>query len=169
MTYLYLEKNRFTSFPKGAFSLVPGLLALHLENNTIARLDAGILTGAQGLRALYLTANAIHQVSPRALDQATDLDTLHLGGNRLKEVPTDTLSTAGNLRDLRLSGNVIRWVGPSAFRPLAPSLKELRLDHMGLEKVCPAVCQPFHLFWRPKTVWSPLRCRPMLWPAWLQG
>ncbi|XP_028990816.1 chondroadherin-like b [Betta splendens] len=135
LTYLYLEKNRFTIFPKGAFKLVPSLLALHLENNNMTRLDPGVLTGAESLRALYLTGNAIAQVSPRALDQARDLDTLHLGGNRLKDVPTDALSRAGNLRDLRLSGNIIRWVGPNAFRPLERSLKELYLDHMGLEKM----------------------------------
>lgn len=134
LTYLHLEKNRFTGFPIGAFKLVP-LLALHLENNSITKLEPGLLTAAEGLRALYLTGNAINHVSPRALDQATDLDTLHLGGNKLKEVPTEALSRAGNLRDLRLSGNSIRWVGPNAFQPVAGSLKELYLDNMGLEKV----------------------------------
>uniref|UniRef100_A0A3P9Q9L2 Chondroadherin-like b n=1 Tax=Poecilia reticulata TaxID=8081 RepID=A0A3P9Q9L2_POERE len=50
LTYLHLEKNRFADFPKGAFKLVPSLLALHLENNAITKLEAGILTGALGLR-----------------------------------------------------------------------------------------------------------------------
>lgn len=135
MTYLHLEKNRFTTFPKDAFRLVPSLLALHLENNTITRLEADTLKGAEGLRALYLTGNAISHVTPGALDAARDLDLLHLGGNKLKEVPTEALSKLGNLRDLRLSGNSVRWVGPNAFQLLQGSLKELYLDNMGLEKV----------------------------------
>lgn len=138
LTYLHLENNRFTGFPKGAFTLVPSLLALHLENNSIAKLEPDLLTGAEGLRALYLAGNVIHHVAPRALDRAGDLDTLHLGANRLKAVPTDALSKAGNLRDLRLSGNPIRWVGPEAFRPLGGALKELYLDNMGLEKMSPS-------------------------------
>lgn len=135
MTYLHLEKNRFTSFPKGAFKLVPSLLALHMENNAVTRLEPDILNGAEGLRALYLTGNAIEHVSPRALEHASDLDTLHLGGNKLKEVPTEALSKAQSLRDLRLSSNSIRWVGPNTFQPLHRTLKELYLDNMGLEKV----------------------------------
>ncbi|XP_034050634.1 chondroadherin-like b [Thalassophryne amazonica] len=135
LTYIHLEKNRFTAFPKGAFKLLPSLLALHLENNSIAKLEPEILTGAGGLRSLYLTANTINHVSPQALNQASNLDTLHLGGNKLKVVPTEALSKAENLRDLRLSRNPILWVGPNAFQPLDRSLKELYLDHMGLEKM----------------------------------
>lgn len=135
LTYLHLEKNRFTTFPKDAFKLVPSLLALHLENNSLTRLESDSLVGAEGLRALYLTGNDLTYVSPRALDQAGDLDTLHLGGNKLKEVPTEALSQVQNLRDLRLSGNTIRWIGPNAFLPVERSLKELYLDNIGLEKV----------------------------------
>ncbi|XP_019719875.1 chondroadherin-like b isoform X1 [Hippocampus comes] len=135
LTYLHLEKNNFSVFPKGAFKLLPGLLALHLENNSIAKLEANALNGAESLRALYLTGNAVDHVSPKALEQAADLDTLHLAGNKLKEVPTEALSKLGNVKDLRLSGNVIRWVGPNAFQPLGNSLRELYLDHMGLEKM----------------------------------
>lgn len=135
LTYLHLEKNRFTTFPRDAFKLVPSLLALHLENNSLTRLESDSLVGAEGLRALYLTGNDLTYVSPRALDRAGDLDTLHLGGNKLKEVPTEALNQVQNLRELRLSGNTIRWVGPNAFRPVERSLKELHLDNIGLEKV----------------------------------
>ncbi|KAG7275508.1 hypothetical protein CRUP_032551 [Coryphaenoides rupestris] len=136
LTYLHLEKNRFTSFPKGAFKLLPGLLALHLEDNSITKLETGSLVGGgEGVRGLYLTGNAINGVSPRALHQANDLNILHLGGNRLKEVPSEALSKAGNLGELKLSGNPIRWVGANAFRALGGTLKELYLDHTGLEKM----------------------------------
>lgn len=135
LTYLHLDRNRFTHFPRGAFKLVPSLQALHLENNTITKLEPGAMAGAESLRALYLTGNAIERVAPGALDEARDLDTLHLGGNGLKEVPAEALSRAGSIRDLRLSGNPIRWVGPGTFKALENSLKELYLDHMGLERV----------------------------------
>jgi len=50
-------------------------------------------------------------------------------------VPSEALSKAGNLGELKLSGNPIRWVGPNAFRALGGTLKDLYLDHTGLEKV----------------------------------
>lgn len=137
LTYLHLEKNRFTIFPKAAFKLVPSLLALHLENNSINKLESGILTGAENLRSLYLNGNSIENIAPRALEQGADLDTLHLGRNKLKEVPTEALGKVVNLRELRLTGNPIRWVGPSAFRPVEKSLKELYLNNMGLERMSP--------------------------------
>lgn len=136
LTYLHLEKNRFTSFPKGAFKLLPGLLALHMEDNSITKLESGSLVGGgEGIRGLYLTGNAINGISARALHQANDLNILHLGGNRLKEVPSEALSKAGNLGELKLSGNPIRWVGANAFLTLGGMLKDLYLDHTGLEKV----------------------------------
>ena len=136
LTYLHLEKNRFTRFPKGAFRLVPGLQALHLEHNAIVKLESGSLVGgAEGVRGLYLTGNVINGVSARALERADALDTLHLGGNKLKEVPSQALGHAGNLGELKLSGNPIRWVGANAFRALGATLKDLYLDHTGLEKV----------------------------------
>ncbi|XP_056432980.1 chondroadherin-like b [Gadus chalcogrammus] len=136
LTYLHLEKNRFTRFPKGAFRLVPGLQALHLEHNAIVKLESGSLVGgAEGVRGLYLTGNVINGVSARALERADALDTLHLGGNKLKEVPSQALGHAGNLGELKLSGNPIRWVGANAFRALGATLKDLYLDHTGLEKM----------------------------------
>ncbi|CAL8284010.1 unnamed protein product [Merluccius merluccius] len=136
LTYLHLEKNRFTSFPKGAFKLLPSLLALHLEDNAIAKLESGCLAGGgEGVRGLYLTGNAVNGVSARALEQANDLNILHLGGNKLKDVPSEALSKAGNLGELKLSGNPIRWVGANAFRALGATLKDLYLDNTGLEKM----------------------------------
>lgn len=166
LTYLHLEKNRFSTFPKDAFKLVPSLLALHLENNAITRLEADALASVEGLRALYLTGNAISNVSPRAVDQARDLDTLHLGGNKLKEVPTDALSKLGHLRDLRLSGNPIRWIGPSAFQPVASSLKELYLDNMALEKVSCGHDTP-QIHSRSIHDCESCRCLSTLWQAWV--
>ncbi|XP_066563336.1 chondroadherin-like b [Amia ocellicauda] len=135
LTYLHLDRNRFTQFPVTAFKLLPNLLSLHLQHNSITRLGEAALAGAQALRGLYLEGNLITRLAPSALAPAPSLDTLHLGANRLTEVPTATFHHAPSLAELRLSGNPIRWLGPSAFLPLAGSLRDLYLDGMGLEKL----------------------------------
>uniref|UniRef100_A0A8C9V3S8 Chondroadherin-like protein n=1 Tax=Scleropages formosus TaxID=113540 RepID=A0A8C9V3S8_SCLFO len=135
LTYLHLEKNKFARFPWEAFKLLPNLLSLHLEHNAISRLEQGVLAGAKRLRELYLTGNVINMVAPNAFDSASALDTLHMGSNQLKEVPAEALGKLSHLAELRLSKNPIRWVGPSAFLPLAGSLKHLYLNGLGLEKV----------------------------------
>ncbi|KPP67571.1 chondroadherin-like protein-like, partial [Scleropages formosus] len=135
LTYLHLEKNKFARFPWEAFKLLPNLLSLHLEHNAISRLEQGVLAGAKRLRELYLTGNVINMVAPNAFDSASALDTLHMGSNQLKEVPAEALGKLSHLAELRLSKNPIRWVGPSAFLPLAGSLKHLYLNGLGLEKM----------------------------------
>ncbi|KAK7939984.1 hypothetical protein WMY93_003310 [Mugilogobius chulae] len=173
---LHLEKNRFSIFPKGAFKLVPSLLALHMENNSITKLEPGVLTGAENLRSLYLTGNSIEHVAPRALEQVADLDTLHLGGNKLKEVPTEALSRVSSLRDLRLTGNPILWLGPNAFKPmspdsltgLGPGLRSLFLEGNLLEEV--PDFQPFRSLEVINLADNPLMCDCPLLPLriWIE-
>uniref|UniRef100_A0A3B4B0L4 Chondroadherin-like protein n=1 Tax=Periophthalmus magnuspinnatus TaxID=409849 RepID=A0A3B4B0L4_9GOBI len=136
LTYLHLEGNRLLEFPGTALAQVPHLFVLHLERNVISKLEpSGLLSStAPNLRELYLTNNTITAVAKDALDSEL-LAVLYVDMNQLKEVPTRGLSKTSQLEDLNLSHNSIKWVGPNAFQPVSRTLKKLKMDETGIEKM----------------------------------
>ncbi|CAL9693678.1 unnamed protein product [Knipowitschia caucasica] len=136
LTYLHLEGNRLQQFPGTALENVPSLFVLHLERNAISKLEpSGLLSSASPyLRELYLTNNSITAVAKDAL-ASKHLAILHVDMNQLKDVPTQGLSKATQLEELNLSHNFIKWVKPKAFQMVSRTLKKLKMNEMGTEKM----------------------------------
>jgi Leucine-rich repeat (LRR) protein len=123
LSILFLDNNKLSSFPVGAFQELNLLITLGLNDNLLSDLDENTFSGLQAL-SLYLDGNSISDLSRNPFGGLDSLDLLSLRRNQVADLAGVTFPI--NLLTLNLESNRISTIGPQSFVNL-PNLETLRM------------------------------------------
>ncbi|XP_062401256.1 fibromodulin a [Sardina pilchardus] len=108
MKYVYLQHNRITAVPDGAFANATNLVWLMLHENHIASVGKKAFAKMARLDRLYLSHNNLTKVPANLPSSLRDLRLEH---NGIAKVPAGAFAGMDNLTILLLNDNAIQDVG----------------------------------------------------------
>ncbi|XP_074127906.1 chondroadherin-like protein [Sminthopsis crassicaudata] len=133
---LDLQRNNFSSVPRGSFPGLAHLVSLHLQHCSISNLEAGALGGLGQLVYLYLSNNRLSGLSAAALQGAPRLRYLYLDGNRFPHVPRAALKVLPRLFALHLEHNALQHLAMADLTG-AKGLRRLYVSSNNISRVGP--------------------------------
>ena len=156
LSTLKLRGNRLIGLPAGIFRDMRAIRSLNLGENRLSSLPPNVFQGLRTLRELFLDGNELRRFSDSLFQNLLSLKYLHLYNNKIETLPKHMFRGTYSLRSLLLDNNLltslparlfqgqrslirltfsdnqIKNLNTELFKPIASTLKVLKLENNSL-------------------------------------